>query len=217
MRATGICGSLVRGGNTEVFLTYALDLMRDEGIDAELLTLADKNISDCIHCNWCLSRQKEGRFCSLRDDMEPVYRQVMDSDILLVATPVYLGRMTGPLASFFDRIRCIEFGNYYQNRLADKVGGAFAVTWGRNAGVETTLMTITMAFLMLDIVPAGTHMSPFGAAAVSSIHGTGKFDPSDRLHVLKDEWGLNTARMVIKRAIKLAMIMSAGKKSLDCT
>lgn len=214
MKVLGICGSLVKGGNTEELLKYALRLAEEEGARTEMVTLADKSIRDCIHCNWCLTRQKEGQYCTLKDDMAALYQPVMEADILFLATPVYLGRLTGPLANFLDRIRCIEFGRVYENRLADKIGAAFAVTWGRNAGIETALMNIAEAFLILDIIPCGSHMSPFGVAAVSSIHGTGEFDPQDRLQVLKDEWGLHTTRTVVKRAIKLARIMRAGKESL---
>jgi len=217
VKVLGICGSLVRGGNTEELLKYALQLASKEGAETQLVTLADKEIEDCTHCNWCLSKQKEDKFCSLNDDMDQLYKPVMDADILFVATPVYLGRMTGPLANFLDRIRCIEFGNVYENCLADKTGAAFAVTWGRNAGVETALMCITEAFLMLDILPSGAHMSPFGAAAVSSTHGTGEFDSHDKLHVLKDEWGLSTTGMVVNRALTISRIVKAGKESLHLT
>ena len=67
---------------------------------------------------------------------------------------------------------------------------------------------------MLDIVPSGAHMSPFGAATVSSIHGTGEFDSKDKLQVLKDEWGLKTTKMVVERALTLGRIMKAGKAPL---
>ena len=213
MKVLGVCGSLVKGGNTEELLKYALRLAQNEGFETQLVTLADKSVGDCIHCNWCLTRQKKGSYCTIRDDMIHLYQPVLEADILFLATPVYLGRLTGPLANFVDRIRCIEFGNVYKNCLADKIGAAFAVTWGRNAGVETALISITEAFLMLDIVPCGAHMSPFGAAAVSSIHGTGEFDPKDKLQVLKDEWGLKTTAMVVNRAITMGKIMKAGKAS----
>lgn len=207
MKALGICGSLVKGGNTEALLEFALQQVNEAGVETQLIRLAGLNISDCNHCNWCLSRQTADRICSISDDMSRLYAPLMAADILFLATPVYLGRMTGPLAVFLDRIRCVEFGSYYRNRLSDKVGAGLAVTWGRNAGVETALLSILEAFLMLDIVPAGAHMSPFGAAAVSSLHGVGKFDPEDKRQVLKDEWGLTTTRMVAQRAIKLARLM----------
>ena len=215
MKVLGVCGSLVKSGNTEELLKYALQLAQKEGAETQLITLADKKITDCVHCNWCLTKQKKGKYCTIKDDMVLLYQPVMEADILFLATPVYQGRLTGPLANFLDRIRCVEFGNVYTNCLADKIGAAFAVTWGRNAGIETALMSITEAFLMLDIVPCGAHMSPFGAATVSSIHGTGEFDPQDKLQVLKDEWGLNTTRMVVKRAFTLGQIMKAGKESLN--
>jgi len=217
MKVLGVCGSLVKGGNTEELLKYALRLARKEGVKTQMVTLADKSIADCVHCNWCLTRQRKGKYCAVNDDMVSLYQPVMEADILFLASPVYLGRLTGPLANFLDRIRCIEFGNAYTNRLADKIGAAFAVTWGRNAGVETALMSIAEAFLMLDIIPSGAHMSPFGAATVSSLHGTGEFDSRDKRQVLKDEWGLKTTRMVVERALTLGRIMQAGKASLDST
>jgi len=217
MKALGICGSLVKGGNTEQFLLHALNVIEQQGVEVRMIRLAGRKIEDCIHCNWCLTKQKEGHFCNIKDDMTELFEPLMEADILLLATPVYLGRLTGQLANFLDRIRCIEFGSIYQNTLKDKIGGALAVSWGRNAGVEAALQSLVTAFLLLDIIPVGAHMSPYGAAAVSSIHGAGEFNPEDRLQVLKDQWGLSTVEMVAKRAVKLAKIMQAGKRSLDLT
>lgn len=214
IKVLGVCGSPIKGGNTEQLLLNALKIVEGEGCETELITLAGKKISDCVHCNWCLARQDDGRYCTIKDDMMELYEPVMEADVLFLATPVYLGRLSGNLANFLDRIRCLEFGNVYQDRLRDKIGGALAVAWARNCGIETALLSIVTALLMLDIIPVGTHMVPFGASGVSSIHGTGEFDAKDKLLVLQDECGLKSSEILAKRAVELASVMKAGRESL---
>lgn len=215
IKVLGVCGSPIKKGNTEQLLARALEVAREEGAETELVSLAKKQISDCIHCNWCLAKQKEGHYCSIKDDMTEFYEPILNADVILFATPVYLGRLSGQLADFIDRLRCIEFGNFYEDRVRDKVGGALAVAWARNCGMETALLSIVTTLLMLDMIPVGTHMVPLGAAGVSSIHGTGEFDVEDKLLVLKDESGLKSAEILTRRAIELARIVKIGKESLE--
>jgi len=82
--------------------------------------------------------------------------------------------------------------------------------------VETSLLSIDYFFLSFEMIPATVHHPGvlFGAGGTSSFGGTGKFDPKDKLGILKDEWGLNGARELAKRAVELARIVKAGKKAL---
>jgi len=60
------------------------------------------NIKPCRGCFTCW-RGTPGR-CAQRDDMDALLPLVGDSDILVLATPVYLDGMTGPLKTFVDRL-----------------------------------------------------------------------------------------------------------------
>ena len=69
VKILGICGSPVKGGNTEVFLSEALKAAEGLGdVSTESVRLIEKRIGDCRHCNWCLSKQEEGFFCCIKDD-----------------------------------------------------------------------------------------------------------------------------------------------------
>jgi multimeric flavodoxin WrbA len=47
MKVVGIVGSTRRGGNTEILTKIALDEIRDEGLETELISLAGKRIEPC--------------------------------------------------------------------------------------------------------------------------------------------------------------------------
>ncbi len=209
IKMLGVCGSPVKNGNTEAFLVEALKVAGEmEGVSTELVTLARRNISSCLHCNWCLRSQKEGQFCNQKDDMIDIYPLILEADGLVLASPVYFGRLSGYLANFIDRLRVFTEGKYYRHRLEDKVGGALAVSWFRARGEEMTLLTINNALGRLGMLTFP------GAAGVASSGGTGKFDPNDKLMVLKDEYGLESAHRLAKRMVEVIRIVKLGKEAL---
>ncbi len=210
MKILGVCGSPIKQGNTEVFLEEALKTAGEiEDVDTEAIFLSGKDVNDCQHCNWCLRGQKEGQFCKQKDDMSEIYPLILEADGLLLASPVYFGRLSGRLANFVDRLRVFMHGNYYRNKLKDKVGGALAVSWFRAGGEETTLLSINYAFWRLGMLTAQ------GAAGVSTLDGTGKFDSGEKLMVLKDEYGLKAARRLARRMVETMTIIKLGKEALD--
>jgi multimeric flavodoxin WrbA len=215
IKVLGICGSPIKGGNTEAFLRQSLEAAEATGdVKSELITLAGKDIKDCRHCNWCVKKQEEGKFCAQQDDMAGIYPHMLDADALLLASPVYIGRLSGYMACFADRLRAFAFGNIYRRRLGNKVGGALAVSWGRNYGIETTLLTLISTLLLMGVIPVGPPHglgSPLGAAGLASEGGTGKFDPADKLGVLRDEYGLKGARALGKRVAEITRLVRAGE------
>jgi multimeric flavodoxin WrbA len=141
--------------------------------------------------------------------MSEIYPKLLGADGILIATPVYFARLSGHLANFLDRLRVFVEGNRYGKSLEDKVGGALAVGWFRNSGVETALLTILYAYFVLGMIPVGPD-SQWGASGLSSEGGTGKFVPGDKLGVLKDEYGLQAAQMLAGRVVKIAKLLKAG-------
>ena len=209
----GICGSPVKDSNTEVMLREALKAVEADDVQTDIFAVQGKKIEDCRHCNWCMGKQSEENYCAVKDDMEELYPKVVKADALLVASPVYLARMSGHLASVLDRVRCIHYGKHYAGGMKHKVGAAIAVSWFRNSGIETTLASIHWCFLTYQMVIAVPgSISTFGGAGLSSLSGTGEFDFKDKHQVLKDEYGLKTARATAKSMLELARIIKAGKR-----
>jgi len=219
IKILGVCGSPIKGGNTELFLKEALKAAEAiGGVQTEFITLAGREIRDCRHCNWCIRKQTEGKFCVQDDDMKEIFPKVLQADGLILASPVYVGRLSGYLACFLDRFRVFAHGNLYSGKLHNKVGGALAVSWFRNRGIEITLISILLTLIGFEMIPVGpSHEfgASGGAAGLSSDGGTGKFDPKDKLGILKDEYGLKGARSLGERVVEIAKLLKTGSYQTD--
>jgi multimeric flavodoxin WrbA len=211
----GICGSPVKGGNTETLLNVALDHVREKhGAKTELFTLADKTFDGCIHCNWCVKKQTDGKFCSQEDDLAALYPAMLKADGILLASPVHFGRLSGLMANMIDRMRAYVHGNLYRGRLRNKVGGALSVAFFRGGGVETTLATLNTMFFVFEMVIATSRMYQIGAGALTSTDGTGRTVKGVRHMALEDEFGVLSAQILADRMVELAKLVKAGQEAL---
>lgn len=205
----GISGSPVKNGNVEHFIQKMLEGIQDENFFSEIINLSQTEIKECTHCNFCLSRQKPGKYCSLKDDAQAIFEKVEQADIIILASPVYFMRTSARMAALIDRLRVFIFGNLVKGRLRNKIGVSGAVSWLRHGGVETTHLTHLYAFLTLEMIPVSVHkgVSPLGASALASSGGAGDFDPSVRLGIEEDAPGLESANQIMKRAVDLVKLL----------
>ena len=211
----GISGSPVEEGNVEVFAQKAMASLPGKNYQYELVKLSGLTIGECTHCNFCLKKQRPGRYCSLADDAQAVFEKAEAADIIVLASPVYFMRTSARMATMIDRLRVFVFGNLTGGRLRNKIGVSMAVSWLRHGGIETTHLSHLYAFLALEMIPAAVHkgVSPLGASAFASSGGSGDFDPSVRLGIENDKLGLQSARFIMRRAMELAKLV--GKRSGD--
>jgi multimeric flavodoxin WrbA len=205
----GISGSPVKKGNVETFLRQAIEGLPSKGIEHDIVNLSTLKIKDCIHCNFCLTRQTPGKYCSIRDDAQNVFEKAEAADIIVLASPVYFMRTSARMASMIDRLRVFTFGNLTAGRMKNKIGVSMAVSWLRQGGIETTHLSHLLAFLALEMIPACVHqgVSPLGASAFASREGSGTFDPQVKLGIEQDETGRLSARLTMKRALELAFLI----------
>ncbi len=137
-KIVGISGSPVRKGNVDAFLGSIVDLAIEKGLDAETINLSKMKIRNCVHCNFCLAKQKQGKYCSLEDDAQMIFEKLEQADIIVLASPVYFMRTSGIMATFIDRLRVFIFGNIAGGKLRNKIGISAGVSWLRHGGMETT-------------------------------------------------------------------------------
>lgn len=211
----GISGSPVREGNVEAFLQRAMESVARRDVHCEVVHLSGLKIKDCVHCNFCLSRQEPGRYCALKDDAQTVFEKAEAADIIVLASPVYFMRTSARMAALIDRLRVFVFGNVAGGKLRNKIGVSAAVAWLRHGGLETTHLSHLYAFLTLEMIPASVHkgVSPLGASAMASARGEGAFDTSVRLGIETDEPGLDSARALMRRAVQLARLVKGSRSS----
>ncbi len=216
VRILGICGSPVLGGNAEALLREALRSQDGvAGVSSEIITLADAGVRDCVHCNWCLRKQKGTRRCSQDDGMSDIYQRIEAADAILFSSPVYFGRLSGHLAAFIDRLRPYVHGNVSAGMLRNKVGGSIAVAWFRMAGLEMALMTMNQFFYTVNMVIASPDLGLQGGFAFSSLDGAGGREGDDKLLVLRDGLGVASAVSTVSRAVELARILKAGTSGMQ--
>ena len=87
MKVIGIVGSTRRGGNTEILTEITLEVIRKEGIETELISLAGKRIAPCDGCRSCIETGK----CHIEDDFDSIFAKMKEADGIILATPVYYG------------------------------------------------------------------------------------------------------------------------------
>lgn len=153
MKVLGISGSPRRGGNTDIIVQTALDVLAAEGIETEFLSLADRPVKPCTGCLGCATA--EGVRCVQEDPaFEGMVERFIAADGILVGSPVYFGSATPQTMSLLDRVGYVSRQN--NNFLRRKVGAAVVVA--RRAGQNFTFAQLNYFFLLSEmIVPGSTY------------------------------------------------------------
>ncbi len=94
-----INGSPRKRGNTETVLDAFLHGAEGTGASTAKISLTDIDHTNCRGCNAC---HKKG-VCILKDELTPVFEEVLSSDILVLASPIYSMTVTAEMKSFIDR------------------------------------------------------------------------------------------------------------------
>ncbi|MDR3590866.1 MAG: flavodoxin family protein [Negativicutes bacterium] len=105
MKILAFNGSPRKTWNTATLLSKALEGAASQGAETELIHLYDLSYKGCISCFAC--KTKEGKSygrCPIQDDLAPVFKKVEEASAIILGSPVYLGRITGEMASFMDRL-----------------------------------------------------------------------------------------------------------------
>lgn len=88
------------GGNSDILCDQFIKGARDCGHKVEKIQIAQQNIKYCIGCMSC---QHNGGVCVLSDDMKKLMDNMVEADIIVMATPVYFYTMSGQMKTFIDR------------------------------------------------------------------------------------------------------------------
>ena len=103
MKVIAISSSPMMGnGNTAMVLNPFLEGMREAGAEVELFYTKQLKINPCQGCKSCWIKTP-GK-CSQRDDMEMLISRLAVADIWVLATPVYVDGMSGPMKNLIDRV-----------------------------------------------------------------------------------------------------------------
>ena len=167
-----ISGSPRKKSNTDHLLRIAQSVT-----GGEFIKLVDYRIEPCTSCRTCLEIDS----CVIQDDMTKIIiPKLLQSDAIVVGSPVYFNNVSAQTKAFIDRTWCVR------GRLRNKIGGAVVV--GRRYGAESAITAINAFFLKHEMIPANR-----------GVFGIG-FDEGD---VAEDEEAINAAKRLGERILEL--------------
>ncbi len=88
-----------RGGNSELLLDEFLRGAKESACEVEKIALAGLQIHPCTQCDDC---QRTGQ-CHIADDMQWLYPRISESEVLVLASPIYFMAHCAQAKLFIDR------------------------------------------------------------------------------------------------------------------
>lgn len=144
-----LSGSPRAKGNTAQVLEECKKVIANEGVEAEVISLAGKKIEGCIACYKCRDTKK----CSLDDGLNEIIDKIRTAQGLIVGAPVYFGTPRGDLMNALQRIGMVSRGT--DKFLSWKVGGPIAIA--RRGGLSTSYQEMLMFYFINDMIVPGAN------------------------------------------------------------
>ena len=175
MKVLLINGSPRGKGNTYIALSEVAKALREDGLEAEIVSIGTRAVQGCIACNRCA----ELGHCVFNDSLYATVREKLaTADALVVGSPVYYAGPNGSLCALLDRLF------YSSGRLAQYKPAASVVVC-RRGGATATFDRLNKYFtiLIMPVVPSQYW---------NSVHGR---NPGE---ALQDAEGLQTMRTLAR-------------------
>jgi len=151
MRVVAFNGSPRKGGNTSILLERTLEELRREGVETELVELADKNIQGCIACFKCFDHKN--RQCAVKnDDANECIGKMLAADGILLGSPTYFADLSARMKALIERAGMVARAN--DDMFRRKAGAAVVAV--RRAGSVHTFDSINHFFLIGQMIIPGS-------------------------------------------------------------
>jgi len=152
-KIVAIYGSPRRKGNTATLLKQAVQGAKDAGAQVEEIVLRDFKMSPCLEIYGCT---KDGD-CVIKDDFQNVREQLLASDGLILASPIFFYSVSAHTKILMDRCQSLWVKKYWIDKASPtqwipKRKGLF-ISAGASKGkklFEGVLLTIRYFFDVLD-------------------------------------------------------------------
>jgi len=178
MKVVGFNGSPRKDGNTSILINHVFNELAKQGVETELVQLAEKELRGCIACYKC--EENKDRQCAVKTDAANEYiEKMLAAEGIILGSPVYFNDVTTEMKALIDRTGFVSRAN--GRMFKNKVGAAVAAV--RRAGAVHTLDTMAHFFLSGEMIIVGRCI------------GMGM----EKGEVEKDEEGMHLAQSLGKR------------------
>ena len=187
MKVLLINGSPKANGNTALALKEMADIFSQEGIEAEIIQVGNKDIRGCIACGSC---GKTGK-CVFDDMVNEIAPKFEAADGLVIGSPVYYAGANATLMALMQRL-------FYSTRFDKtmKVGASIAIA--RRGGCSATYDEMNKFF--------GISGMPIASSQYwNSVHGGAPGQAAEDLE------GMQTMRTLARNMAFLMKAIALGK------
>lgn len=174
MKVIGINSSARKDGNTAALIRTVFDVLNKQGIETELIQLADEIIAPCKACFACAGK---GNCIHKTDIFSYILEKMIAADGIVLGSPVYSANISANMQALLERSSVI--GDLNPQLFKYKVGAA--VVSARRGGAISAIDTINHFFLNHEMFIAG---SVYWNMAYGKLPGD----------VLSDEEGINNMK-----------------------
>ncbi len=119
-------GSPRKNGDTVALLDALTNVLEGE---YRIVRCYNADISPCIDCRACV----KSFVCSLKDEMQEIYRYIGECDNVVIASPLYFSEVTGKLLDVASRFQIYYSARAFRHEIPDiraKRGGIILVGGG---------------------------------------------------------------------------------------
>ena len=188
MKVLMINGSPRLNGNTSIALNEMKKVFEEEGVEADIVQVGNKNVRGCIACNKCAETGK----CVFDDMVNELAPKFEEADGLVIASPVYYASANATLIAKLDRL---FYSTHFDKTM--KVGAS--VVCARRGGCSATFDELNKYFTI-------TNMPIASSQYWNSIHGRAQGEAD------QDEEGKQTMRVLARNMTFLMKSISLGKE-----
>jgi len=114
-KVVAFMGSPRNNGNTATLVQEVIQGAQDAGAETTIFNLYDMNIKPCQGCLVC---RKTGH-CVMQDDFQNMFKHIVDADVVVFGSPIYLWQITAQMKLLWDRL-CGLFDENHKSRYAAK-------------------------------------------------------------------------------------------------
>ncbi len=149
MKVVGINGSARKDGNTATIIGKVFNELNKDGVETELIQLADYEIQPCRGCFACKDR---GNCVFANDGFAEIFNRMVEADGIILGSPVYSADVSAKMKAFLERSGAVVATN--PGLLRHKVGASVAAV--RRGGGMTTVDTMNHFMLNKEMIVVGS-------------------------------------------------------------
>ena len=146
MRILTIIGT-VHKGNTKSIVDLFLDELKNEGNEFDEIILPNDFNYFCYGCANCILKGEEE--CPHFDMISPIVEKINKADLIIMATPVFVGSCTSGLKALLDHLAYLWMVHRPKESMFKKVG--LIITSAGGSGVKETVNLLKSNFFYWGI------------------------------------------------------------------